>query len=185
MGSKQRPALLPKRPTDRSNRVPRPCQPDTTLVAFGPLHIEKLQIHCMRSERSGLLGGNQRPPVASATSLGLQIDRSQIPCAKRSVVVRRSRGEIAGCEEKRRLVSSEIICRSESTPIAEAFRLPFAGTLTGRAPRGGDSSGGDAAVTTAALSSTPYHKNILITILGGGSLGSCVDEERSKMREQM
>ena len=129
--------------------------------------------------------GGQRPPVASATSLGLQIDRSQIPCAKRSVVVRRSRGEIAGCEEKRRLVSSEIICRSESTPIAEAFRLPFAGTLTGRAPRGGDSSGGDAAVTTAALSSTPYHKNILITILGGGSLGSCVDEERSKMREQM
>ena len=163
--------------------MPRPCQPDTSLVAFGPLHIEKLQIHCRGPREAGCWGATSSSSLSDIT--WSTIDRSQGPCAKRSVVVRRSRGEIAGCEEKRRLVSSEIICRSESTPIAEAFRLPFAGTLTGRAPRGGDSSGGDAAVTTAALSSTPYHKNILITILGGGSLGSCVDEERSKMREQM
>ena len=104
---------------------------------------------------------------------------------EREVVARRRSREEAGCAEKRRLVSSETICRTESTSIAEASRLPFAGTLTGRSPRCGDSSGGDAAVTAAALSSTPYHKNLFITILGGGSLGSCVDEERSKMREQM
>lgn len=95
-----------------------------------------------------------------------------------------SRG-VAGCAERRRLVSPEIFCRKESTSIAEASWLPFAGTLTGRSPRCGVSSGGDAAVTAAALSSTPYHITLFITILGGGSLGSCVDEERSKMREQM
>lgn len=183
MGSKQRPALLPKRPTYRT--VCRGLASPTRVWSRSDLFTLKNYKSTVEVREKRAAGGQPTSSSSLSDITWSTIDRSQGPCAKRSVVVRRSRGEIAGCEEKRRLVSSEIICRSESTPIAEAFRLPFAGTLTGRAPRGGDSSGGDAAVTTAALSSTPYHKNILITILGGGSLGSCVDEERSKMREQM